>query len=75
MINMFLNIPFKPTDYNTELNTIKYIVQENYYNPQLISTLIRSTKQKKLKTEHKTKQQSSNQKNKCIQCHIFFIDQ
>ena len=41
MINMLLNIPLSQTDYNTEVNTIKYIVQENGYNPQLIKSLVK----------------------------------
>jgi hypothetical protein len=41
MINRFLKIPLKHTDYNTEVNTDKYIVQENVYVLQLIETLIK----------------------------------
>ena len=37
-----LNVPLNQTDYNTEVNTIKYIAQENVYNSQLIESLIKN---------------------------------
>ena len=45
------SIPLSPNDYHTELNTIKYITQENCYNLQLIKTLIKKEKPNKLKTD------------------------
>ena len=33
MVNRLFNIPLNQTDYNTEVNTIKYIAQENGYDP------------------------------------------
>ena len=41
MVNRILNIPLNQTDYNTEVNAIKYIAQENGYDPQLIESLIK----------------------------------
>ena len=40
MVYRLLNIPFNQTDYNTKVNTIKYIAQENGYDPQLLESLI-----------------------------------
>ena len=31
-------------DYTNELNTIKYIAQENGYNPEIIDTILRKGK-------------------------------
>ena len=33
MVNRLLNVPLNQTDYNTEANTIKYVAQENGYDP------------------------------------------
>ena len=33
MVKILLNISLNQTDYNTEVNTIKYIAQENGYGP------------------------------------------
>jgi hypothetical protein len=41
MLIRLLNIPLNQTDYNTEVNTIKYIAEENGYHPQLIEPLIK----------------------------------
>ena len=41
MVNRLLNVPLNQTDYNTEVNAIKYIAQENGYDPQLIESLIK----------------------------------
>ena len=41
------------TDYDTELNTIKYIAQENGYGPQLNKILIKDAKQKKTSNQYK----------------------
>ena len=53
MVNSLLNIPLNQTDYNTEINTIIYIVQENGYDPQLIESLIKNAKQRKLQNNNK----------------------
>jgi hypothetical protein len=47
MVNRLLNITLNQTDYITEVNTTKYITQENCYNPQVIESLIKNAKQKK----------------------------
>ena len=49
MVNRLLNEHLKQTDYNTEVNTIKYSTQVNGYDPQLIESLIKNSKQWKLK--------------------------
>ena len=41
------------TDYNTEVNTIKYIAQENGYDRQLTESLIENAKRRKLQTNKK----------------------
>ena len=48
MVNRLLKVPLNQTDYNTEVNTIKYIAQENGYDPQLIESLIKKCKTKKI---------------------------
>ena len=53
MDNRLLNVPLNQTDYNTEVNTIKYIAQQNDYDPQLIESLIKNTKRRKLQTNKK----------------------
>ena len=40
------DIPLNQTDYNTEVNTIKYIAQQNGYDPQLIESLIENAKRR-----------------------------
>ena len=51
MDNRLLNVPFNQTDYNTEVNTIKYMAQENGYEPQLIESLIKKWKSKKIASQ------------------------
>ena len=46
IVNRLLNIPFNQTDYNTEVNTIKYIAQESGFDPQLIESIIQNAKSK-----------------------------
>ena len=53
MVNRLLNVPLNQTDYNTEVNTIKYIAQENGYDPQLIESLIKNAKRRKLQNNNK----------------------
>ena len=53
MVNRFLNIPLNQTDYNTEVNTIKYIAQENGHDRQLIESLIKNAKRRKLQPNKK----------------------
>ena len=53
MVNRLLNVPLNQTDYNTEVNTIKYIAQENGYDPQLIESLVKNAKRRKLQNNNK----------------------
>ena len=53
MINRLVNIPLNQTDYNTEFNTIKYMAQENGYDSQLIESLIKNAKRRKLQNNNK----------------------
>ena len=39
MVNRLNNIPMDTKDYNNELNTTKYIAQENGYNPKMINIM------------------------------------
>ncbi|KAJ4430754.1 hypothetical protein ANN_19345 [Periplaneta americana] len=54
MVHRLLNIPMNQQDYNEELNTIKYIAQENGYNPNIIDNIIRKTKQNHKKQKNTT---------------------
>ena len=54
MVNRLFNIPLNQTDYNTEVNTIKYIAQENGYDPQLTESLIKNAKRIQLQTNKNT---------------------
>ncbi|KAJ4433893.1 hypothetical protein ANN_16206 [Periplaneta americana] len=60
MVHRLLNIPMNQQDYNEELNTIKYISQENGYNPNIIDNIIRKTKHNHKK--HKNTTQTQEQK-------------
>ena len=53
MINRLLNIPLNQTNYSTEVNTIKYIDQENCYDPKFIDALIKNAKLENLRTNAK----------------------
>ena len=53
MVNRLLHVPLNQNDYNTEVNTIKYIAQENGYDPQLIESLIKNAKWRKLQNNNK----------------------
>jgi Reverse transcriptase (RNA-dependent DNA polymerase). len=44
MVNRHLNVHLNQTDYNTKVNTIKYIAQGNGYDLQLIKSLIKNAK-------------------------------
>ena len=61
MVNRLLYVPLNETDYNTEVNKIKYIVQQNGYDPQLIKSLIKkNAKRRKLQTIRKKLTQTKN---------------
>ena len=63
MVNR-LNISLNQNDYNTEVNTIKYIAQENYNDHQLIEFLIKMQNfkpiTKETSTEERKKQHNTN---------------
>ena len=50
MLHRLRNIPLDKTDYNNEINTIKYIAQQNGYNHNLVDTLLNNI----IKKEHRT---------------------
>lgn len=50
MIHRLNNIPLDTHDYNTELNTIRYLAQVNGYKPNLIDSLTHKIKNKKKNT-------------------------
>ena len=45
MVNILVNILLNQTDYNTEVNTIKYIANDNGYDPEVIVSLIKIANQ------------------------------
>ena len=51
--NRLLNIPLNQIDYNSKVNTIKYIAQENVCDSQVIESLINNAKWKKSQTSTK----------------------
>ena len=59
MIHRLTNIPMSTHDYNNELNTIKYIAQENGYPPEIINTILNKITHTNTKTQP---QQSHNNK-------------
>ena len=54
MINRLTRIPMKDNDYNNELNIIKYIAQENGYNPEIIDRILKNNKHRQTLNTQKT---------------------
>ena len=44
----------KDNDYNNELNIIKYIAQENGYNPEIIDRILKNNKHRQTLNTQKT---------------------
>jgi len=41
MIHRLLKIPMSQNNYNQEVNNLKYIAQQNWYNPYMITKKIK----------------------------------
>lgn len=60
MINRALNTPLSATNFNTEVNTIKNIAQENNYSTDLIDSILRRTQRKRNTGTHSTETEQTS---------------
>ena len=61
-INRLLNIPLSTENYKKEINILKQLAYNSGYDPNLIHTLIKKTKIKKLKKQIYPKPEINTQK-------------
>lgn len=72
MIHRLVTLPLSPTDFYTELNTIKQIAINNGYSVKLIDTIL--NKKQKLKIDHSLYTANCDGNDKIKYCRIKFIN-